>query len=453
MQDFKLSFYTVITDILDEDATKPQRILYATRTGRAVVLYDEVLENIKSGNYDQIPNKVLFELISIEAIVPANENELESIIENNQAAIDDNRVLGFTIQPGASCQLGCGYCGQKHSKDYMTSDLYTKMIERIKGKIHNKPYNHLDIMWYGGEPLMALKQIRELTPELLSLTKENGMGYSAGMVTNALSLKEDIFYELVTSLNVKSFQITIDGTAEFHDQRRYTKEGSKPTFDIIFNNILKITSRADFEQLGARISIRCNADKNNIEGIIPFIHLLAEHNLQKKIQFYIAPIHDWGDNNAEKELGVAKNDFAELEIDWMIELIKLNFGVSLLPARKQTVCMVVDPDAEVYDAFGNVSTCWEIPYTPVFENSEYVIGNLKSAKEIVTEDIPMRNWNSNIREGKTWCKTCNLLPVCGGSCPKHWLEGNPACPTFKFNIQDRLVLHYINKTQDIKELV
>lgn len=453
MQKFKLSFYTVITDILDEEATQPQRILYATRTGRSVLVYDQSLQHIQQNRFDLLSNKLLYELISIEALVPEGENELDMVLSNNKAAIGDSRSLGFTIQPGASCQLGCGYCGQKHTKDYMGNIVYDHMLLRIKDKISKRVYDHLDIMWYGGEPLMALKQIRELTPELLKVAGDNNMKYSAGMVTNALSLKEDIFYECVTELKIKSFQITIDGTAEYHDQRRHTKEGNKPTFHIIFKNLLDITSRKDFKELGAKISIRCNADKNNIDSIIPFIQLLAEHKLQDKINFYVAPIHDWGDNNAEKTVGVPKSNFAIQEIDWMLELIKLNFKVNLLPNRKQSVCMVVQPEAEVYDAFGNVSTCWEIPYTPVFEKSEYVIGNLKSQDKIVTENIPMRNWNDDILTNESWCKGCNLLPVCGGSCPKHWLEGTPACPTFKFNIEDRLVLHYINQRADIKELI
>jgi uncharacterized protein len=35
-----------------------------------------------------------------------------------------------------------------------------------------------------------------------------------------------------------------------------------------------------------------------------------------------------------------------------------------------------------------------------------------------------------------------MLPVCGGLCPKSWLEGTPACPSAKFNITERLMLQY-----------
>lgn len=452
MSQFKFSYYTVITDILDDTVKNPKRILFATRTGIAVVLGDSIIQQLQKNNFDTISIKTLSYLIGIEAIVPSGENELEMLLHNNQAAIGDNKDLGIVIQPGASCQLGCGYCGQQHTKNYMNLDTQNKMIERITQKIKTGLHSSLSVTWYGGEPLMALKHIRHISDQLIPLAKTHSLPYKANMITNGLSLKEDIFLELVEKYKITDFQITIDGTAEYHDTRRHTKENN-PTFDIIFNNILKITRLPQYKELGGRINIRCNVDKNNIEGLFPFIHLLAEHKLQDRLNFYVAPIHDWGDNNAEKTRGIAKNDFAVQEIDWMMELLKLGFNVDILPERSKVVCMVVNKDSEVYDAFGNVSTCWEVPYTPVFEDTEYYIGNLKSGT-IETDDakIPMRNWNMDIAKGETWCATCKILPVCGGACPKHWLAGTPACPTYKFNIEDRLVLQYINKNKSLKEL-
>jgi uncharacterized protein len=35
-----------------------------------------------------------------------------------------------------------------------------------------------------------------------------------------------------------------------------------------------------------------------------------------------------------------------------------------------------------------------------------------------------------------------MLPVCGGACPKAWLEGHRPCPSAKWNIESRLLLSY-----------
>ncbi|WP_449399536.1 SPASM domain-containing protein [Chryseobacterium wanjuense] len=51
-------------------------------------------------------------------------------------------------------------------------------------------------------------------------------------------------------------------------------------------------------------------------------------------------------------------------------------------------------------------------------------------------------WESEIKTGKSYCLTCNFFPVCGGACPKSWMEGNIPCPSFKYNMPERLRLYY-----------
>jgi uncharacterized protein len=44
------------------------------------------------------------------------------------------------------------------------------------------------------------------------------------------------------------------------------------------------------------------------------------------------------------------------------------------------------------------------------------------------------------------CSNCNLLPICGGHCPKHWIDAKYIpCPSFKHNITERLKLNYYYK--------
>lgn len=451
MNHFKLSFYNVITDIINPEEETPNQILYSTRSGTSVVVKSKIIDALQSGNFAEIDSKVLSKLVDMEILVPSEEVELDTILECNKAAIEDNTDLGIVIQPGASCQLGCGYCGQEHSKKYMDVNLQSAMFKRIERKLSTQQFKSLSVTWYGGEPLMALKQIREISPKLIEMAEQAGVKYYSNMITNALSLKTDVYKELVTKYKIKNFQITIDGDKEYHDQRRYTKL-HLPTFDIIFNNILAITNLPDFKKIGGGITIRCNADIENIEGIIPFVHKLVSFKLQEKVQFYIAPIHNWGDNDAAQKGGLSIEEFANLEIDWLFELISLGFKVQIIPERTKIVCMVVNKEAEVYDAFGNISTCWEVPYTPKYENSDSYLGNLRFDVPNEDKDAPMRDWNETIRAGKTWCKTCKILPICGGQCPKHWLDGVPACPTYKFNIEERLILQYINNNTEISTL-
>ena len=129
--------------------------------------------------------------------------------------------------------------------------------------------------------MFAIKTDEEfnfLTIEVFKHQYENNAIYKSHIVTNGLSLKSNIYEELANKFNCTSIEITLDGVKEFHDTRRDTKT-KEATFDLIFNNILSITSLNNYPINGCFIKIRCNVDDTNKEGVIPLIELLAENKL------------------------------------------------------------------------------------------------------------------------------------------------------------------------------
>jgi uncharacterized protein len=156
------------------------------------------------------------------------------------------------------------------------------------------------------------------------------------------------------------------------------------------------------------------------------------------------------------DVGLSKQEYAKHEIEWLIYAIQKGFSVpDMIPERTHQPCMVVDKDSEVYDANGNIYPCYEFSYTPFYDNPEHTIGNLKLPEETYNQNVKTRDWfDSEIENGKSWCKGCKFFPVCGGGCVKKWYVDEPACPTFKFNMEERLMLDYlIKKKVDVKELI
>ncbi|MFT5647412.1 MAG: hypothetical protein ACI976_002102 [Aureispira sp.] len=451
MKGYKLSYYLVVTDIIDEASATPNRMVYATRSGKALVIKDSIYQLLQANEFDKVPMKIMSSLMANHVIVRASEDELTSILEENDIGIDNDDNLGYTIQPGANCQLGCNYCGQEHTDKTMSEEHQEKMLTRIESMVESR-HKQLSITWYGGEPIMALKQIRTLTPRLKAIAAKHGMAYKSDMVTNGVGLKLRVFEELAGDLDVSHFQITLDGTAEEHDQRRFTKKGGN-TFEVIIKNILAATKHPIYQQKGCNITVRCNINNDNKENIKNLVWYLASLDLQEKITFDFQAVTDWGDNGASAD-SMSKEEFGAYEIERMIETIQLGFKYdNFIPERNNKVCMVVDEKSEVFDAYGNIYSCWELPYTPVYENSVFQYGHLDKDESEFTRD-PMRDWNKSIPTNDSWCKSCKFLPVCGGGCPQKWLEKTPACPSFKFNIEDRLVLEYLsNRTDNMAQLL
>jgi uncharacterized protein len=442
---YKLSMYLVATDLIDaRTSPDPSRILYATRTGKSILLKDRVYRHLQAGDFAQISEATLIQLMSLEVIVRSDEDEFNEILRQNVSALDNRHTLGVTIQPTANCQLGCHYCGQQHEKKNVDAATSLKITDRICTNLTRGNYKALSVGWYGGEPLMAFSEILRMSDRLIGFCAEHEIGYASQMITNGLSFKPAVFQQLLAK-KVTHFQITLDGLGETHDLMRITKEGGK-TFDIILKNVLEVTSLPEYMEQDCRILIRINVNDRSVRSLSKLIDLLASHGLQhKRVQIDFAPIVDWGGNNAQKD-SLTADTFADAEIDWMLHAIKKGFTFGkIIPSKTSAPCMVVAPDAEVYDAKGNIYPCYEYPYTPKYESPEYRLGHVDSIEIERNANAVTRNWFTDIKSDIAPCKTCNLFPVCGGGCPKQWYNGEVACPSFKYNIKDLLVLNHLIK--------
>ena len=446
---YKLSRYIVITET-SIDEIENQKLVYSTRTGGVIALKEETIKSLAAGYLTEVDESLIDNLIFSEILVPDYEDELDTILNEFQISNVDSNSLGMVITPSANCQLGCNYCGQVHSKINIEEDLSKKIYNHIVNKFSLKNYESLDITWYGAEPLMGINSIRNLSEKLISFCQEKRASYSATMITNGLNLNERNFNDLVTNMKVKSFQITIDGIRETHDNSRYTKKG-KPTFDVIMNNVVNAVNNPLYEKEGVVITIRVNVHKGNYQEVENLLEYFHNINIHDKINMSFAPVHDWGNNKADQEVGLTLEEFATIEIDWMLKMKELKYkNMNLIPGRINGTCMTTTYDSELIDAKGEISYCWEVPYTPDFEaNSEFIIGNVRD-EDVYLKDTkvqPLRDWYSDIRNrnhNSHNCHACEFLPVCGGQCPISWYKGVRACPSFKVNMEDKLIFQYLN---------
>jgi uncharacterized protein len=217
-------------------------------------------------------NKALFDLLneaknSIEALSKLDTETLELLKENFllcsendvQTQINEKKFyrnhdsfqhesLNLTIAPTSACNFSCFYCYEAGIvPKTMGYETIEKLIEFIKEK-SKTTQNNVNITWYGGEPLLAIKQIGKIL-ERLKEKKINIIGQS--IVTNGYFLNNENFEFLKTN-NIDSIQITLDGSnPQTHNERRKNKDGSGSWDKILENidNILKAENKI-------RISIR-----------------------------------------------------------------------------------------------------------------------------------------------------------------------------------------------------
>ena len=439
---YKLSKYIVSTTYFDQKRDQYLQVVYSSRSGKVRLLDLGTWKAAEAGELSKIQPAIMADLLTDQMIVPEGENELSVVLKENRDHAQNDTDLYMAIQPTANCPFGCGYCGQEHSVKHLKDVDQDALFNRIQSKLELKDYKSLSISWFGAEPLSGFPVMEKLSPRIQKLAADRGLKYQAKIITNGLLMNEGVSKKLMYDYGVNFIEITLDGIAKYHDERRFLKTGG-PSFDKIYKNLL---AAVKIKPKDATISIRCNVDDRNREGISPLIQKLHEDGILSQVTIYFAQIHSWG-NDAHKQ-AAEKKTFAQWEIDWMLELQELGHPVGFVPQRRKSLCMAVKPDAELIDPFGQVFNCTEVSLVPTYEKdgkNEYALGHVAEEK---LANAQVRNKLGRFHEEeelkKVPCSSCPILPICGGMCPKLWAEGIDACPPAKFNIKERLLVQVAN---------
>jgi uncharacterized protein len=458
-QQNKLSRYHVASEAVADqnDGGRVKRVVFSTRSTQVRVIDESLWAVLQDDRLDELPAEVAAELATAEILVPAEENEADTILGENDAAVGEDRSLYLVVQPTAWCQLGCTYCGQGHTRDGLCAEQQELLVRRVRAALQTGGHDSLRICWFGGEPLVGLAVMRALSREFQAVAAECGCPYSAKLVSNGLMLTPEVAAELVHEMKVDFIEVTIDGTAEFHDRRRNMKTG-KGSFDRIFRNVVALALRDD---LKVQLSIRCNVDRQNRDGVIPLLHQLAAAGIHRRIaRFYTASVFNWGNDAGDKN--ASTEEFAQWELEWLVAMFKLGFDVPFLAGREKMGCMAQQSGAELVDPQGLLFNCGEVSLVPVYEtelpagslpivpssdacggscrSNRYAVGDLAHGAD--PERKPFGGFRERIRRGEYPCRECAVLPLCGGSCAKKWEDGETPCPPMKYNMPARLLLAY-----------
>ncbi|MGW3361025.1 radical SAM protein [Streptomyces bungoensis] len=149
----------------------------------------------------------------------------------------NDRTLQLFILPTEKCNFRCTYCYEKFDIGRMKP----AVVEAVKAFIDRR-IEHLDALsveWFGGEPLLAKPVIFDIAQHIhSSLASAPSVAYRGSMTTNGYLLDGDTATSLI-GLGVRSFQISLDGPPDIHDESRVKADGSG-TFSEIWHNLLTL---------------------------------------------------------------------------------------------------------------------------------------------------------------------------------------------------------------------
>ena len=342
-------------------------------------------------------------------------------------------TLMLTIAPTRACNFACPYCYEGNRTASMmteeTEDALAAFIEK------HKKISRLALVWYGGEPLLALDRIRSLNRKISSLGKE----YTSFIVTNGYLLDKEAISSL-DELKATMIQITLDGKKETHDSRRHLIGGGA-TYDKIVSNI-EALMQSSWE---GRVNIRVNVDGTNREefaDVYRFIENRFPDQVGKRISVYPGFVHGEEanpDTSCFFDSGEKGRFLADVHKEYGIN------ALSMFPSGLMGGCTMTKRNAYVVGPEGELYKCWNDVGVPELE-----IGNISS----------LLNWNMPlVAEGMVGasfledpkCEKCFFFPICDGGCPRMRLLNNrdggkrDTCSYFKNHLKTLLEMHYEEK--------
>ena len=177
-------------------------------------------------------------------------------------------VKSLCLMVAQDCNLRCKYCfgdggsyGQKRA--VMTPEIGRKAVDYLIKA--SGPRKHLELDFFGGEPLMNMKTVKAVTEYVRRREKETGKKFKLTMTTNGMLLND----ENIRWLNDNDFALvlSLDGRREVHDAMR-PDAGGHGSYDRVIQNFHRcVDSRrgGDYDYRGVYTYLRGTYTKKNMD--------------------------------------------------------------------------------------------------------------------------------------------------------------------------------------------
>ena len=365
------------------------------------------------------------------------KNELHSQQERKVA-----KSLNLIVLPaGQACNFACVYCYEDHSVRTRMGSIEKKAItELIKNEYARRDVDHVNISYFGGEPLLNKPFIVDLNGEIIELSGKFGFHFSSSMTTNGYLLDLETV-ALLSKLELNSYQVTLDGLTKEHDALRPLKNG-KGSYEKIARNLHELKeSKLDF-----LIDIRVNFNNSHCsEGYQEKLLNELEYRFSRDSRFRIRfrPIGDYSLLNQRKTFSEGAlcgksvaNDaqirFEEFALTKGLELADIN----MFSDCGSFACYAGKPNHYVIDKDLQIKMC-----TVALDVKDNHVGNL-SEDGTLTLNNRHKSWLNKFVGSK--CDSCFFSIQCASaSCPLiNMTEKEAHCPPvagYKHEWTERLI--------------
>ncbi len=211
----------------------------------------------------------------------------------------------YTILPTTACNARCVYCYELEIPKITMSDETVEQVIRyiLTTKEPDAPVN---LHWFGGEPTVGEKIIDRICAAM----READVKYSSNMISNASLFTEEMAEKAKEDWHLRSIQVTLDGTEKIYCERKNYPSFSGSPYRAVLRAICLLLEK------DVRVSIRLNADEENLEDLHQLVRELDEEMPNDpKLSIYCHSIFADENDTADRDNDVLYEGMEELDKD------------------------------------------------------------------------------------------------------------------------------------------
>ncbi len=176
----------------------------------------------------------------------------EDVIPREPLFGDETIIKAMCLHIAHDCNLRCNYCfaasghfgGQRTMLDVETGK---KAIDFLI--THSKSRKHLEIDFFGGEPLMNFQVTQELVEYAKEMATKHDKVIKLTLTTNGVLLTPEI-REYLNRENI-SLVLSLDGRKHINDNMRHTLDGSS-SYEVIVPNLQATVAERNYDNYNVR---------------------------------------------------------------------------------------------------------------------------------------------------------------------------------------------------------
>lgn len=305
-----------------------------------------------------------------------------------------NETLHLILYSTEACNFRCTYCYESFAQGRMKPEVVRGVNNLLRERASE--LEHLELSWFGGEPLLALDVVEGVMQHALDLRASNPRLHVQGdMTTNAWMLTRPVFERLL-ELCVTTYQITFDGPKLHHDKKRLRADGAG-TFDRVWRNVAAMRDVAgEFHVL-----LRVHADQDNLADLPGFVDdLRATFGADPRFEIFVRPLSRYGGPN-DASLHTLSDESALAELRQRADPGR---PVGTPRPDQHGTCYASRANSFAIRADGRINKC-----TIALEHPLNQVGRIREDGTLEISNAKIAGWLRGLHSGKTMELFCPMI--------------------------------------------